>query len=104
MVSNKGFALERITVSIENSQIYRGTEIVADLRNVSETLFHPFQSVGFWDEKSGEHLCGDLLKRVSCTHSPNSIGLSKYRKFLEDRHDAILEIVFPHASMSIFLA
>ena len=99
-----GSALERIIVSIENSQIYRGTEIVADLRNVSETLFHPFRSVGFWDEKSGEHLCGDLLKGESCAHDFNLIGLNEYRMFLENRHDAILEVFFPHAGMAIFLA
>jgi hypothetical protein len=104
MASNNGFALERITVSIENSHTYRGTEIVADLRNISETFFHPFQSVGFWEEKSGEHLCRSLLKGESCTHDSTSNGLNEYRKFLEDRHNAILEIYFPHAGMEIFLA
>ena len=104
MVSNKGFALEIINVSVEGSGIYRGTEIVADLRNVAETLFHPFRSIGFWDKKSGEHLCAELLKREECIHEANSKGLDKYRKFLEEKNNAILEISFTHAEMSIFLA
>ena len=37
-----------VEVNIATKSSFRPTEIVADLRNVAETLYHPLQLAGFW--------------------------------------------------------
>ena len=38
-----------VKVTVEENEVFRPSEILADLRTVAETLFHPMRLVGFWD-------------------------------------------------------
>ena len=97
--------METVTVRLSTSSIYRASEIVADLRNAAETLFYPLRSVGYWDGPSGDHLCPQSHVRRRCPHAsaPGEGDGVPYAQTVEDELHGFLEVVFPHAGVSIFL-
>ena len=63
-------AMEHIEVSIRTDGAFRATEVIADLRNVAETLFNPMRLVGFWDQQAGGmHLCPQEQLGRECPHN-----------------------------------
>lgn len=100
---DKNFLIPLVEVSIETSSVYRASESVADLRNVAEILYHPFRTVGFWDQSSGEHLCPHT-QYSACRHTDKDTGKQAYRQTVVDELDGLLEVWFPEAGLSIFLS
>ncbi len=95
--------LARIVVNLDGPREYQGTEIIGDLRVVAETLYYPFKFVAFWDGQTGNHLCPQTQAGETCTHAPDELGRATYAAVVEDRMKGELEVVFPHADLSIFL-
>ena len=94
-----------VEVHILTKSLFRPTEIVADLRNVAETLYHPLKLAGFWDERTSAHLCIDENKGGICRHRTGE-GAFSIELYLQDdrplaRHTMIVK--FPHAGIWIFL-
>ena len=94
-----------VEVNISTKSSFRPTEIVADLRNVAETLYHPLKLAGFWDERTSEHLCIDENKGVLCSHRTKE-GTFSIALYIQDdrplsKHTMIVK--FPHARIWIFL-
>ena len=95
-----------VKVEIEGNEVFRASEVVADLRNVAETLFHPLRLVGFWDDQAdGMHLCPYESSSRECPHHlpVGDPGRIEYFKTAERDLDAVLEVVFPHAGVHIYL-
>ena len=95
--------LARIAVRLEGPSQYRGTEIIGDLRVIAETLYYPFKFVAFWDGQTGNHLCPQTQAGRPCAHSPDDAGRASYAVAVEDEMAGELEVLFPHADLSIFL-
>ncbi len=95
--------LGRIAVKLEGPSEYRGTEIIGDLRVIAETLYYPFKFVAFWDGQTGNHLCPHTQAGLPCAHTPDDAGRTAYAVAVEDEMAGELEVVFPHADLSIFL-
>ena len=94
-----------VEVNISSQNTFRPTEIVADLRNVAETLYHPLKLSGFWDERTSEHLCIDKNKGHICQHI-TSEGVFSVELYLQDDRPLakhIMIVKFPHASVWILL-
>ena len=94
-----------VTVDIHTDTDFRATEIVADLRNTAEILFHPMRCVGFWDGPTGGHICPQLQGGGECPHrdrAPNE-ALEEYQRTVEVQLRGALEVVFPHADVRIYL-
>ena len=94
-----------VEVNISPQNKFRPTEIIADLRNVAETLYHPLKLSGFWDERASEHLCFDKNKGDICRHL-TSEGVFSMELYLQDnrplsKHTMIVK--FPHAGIWILL-
>ncbi len=83
----------------------RASEIIADLRNVAETLYFPMRLAGFWDYQADMHLCPHEERRQQCPHKlPDSDpGFVKYTDTLQRERRASLEAFFQHANVSIYL-
>ena len=96
-------ALAQIKIHLETPPEYRGTEIIGDLRGVAETLFYPFKAVGFWDGQTGNHLCPMAEAGNACPHSADAEGRSAYAATVEDELAGELEVLFPHADLSVYL-
>lgn len=97
--------MERIEIVIPRSASYQANEMIADLRNVAETLFHPMRMVGYWDEPSRDHLCPQAQRRKPCPHNlplgdPHRV---EYLYTVEHDLDAALEVSFPHARVRVYL-
>jgi len=97
--------MRQVMVALSSQDPFRATEVLADLRNVAETLYHPMRMVGFWDGPSGQHLCPQQ-RGGRCPHQgqPADKALEAYRQLADERLGAILEVQFPHADVRIFLA
>lgn len=95
--------LARIAVRLDGPSEYQGTEIIGDLRVVAETLYYPFKFVAFWDGQTGNHLCPQAQAGAPCTHAPNDVGRATYAALVEDQMKGEIEVIFPHADLSIFL-
>ncbi len=83
----------------------RASEIVADLRNVAETLYFPMKLAGFWDYQADMHLCPQEERRQECPHKlPESDPrYAEYTETLQRERRASLEVFFQHANVSIYL-
>ena len=97
--------MKTVNITIEPNAPYRATEIIADLRNVAESLYFPMKLVGFRDARADIHLCPDEERRKSCPHRTpeGSLDLASYSRSLERERQAILEVAFEHAEVSIYL-
>ena len=95
--------LARVVVQATTESGFRATEIVADLRNVAETLFFPMDCVGFWDGPTGGHICPDEQRGRKCSHLDVEQPLEGYRRLVRDRLKGALEVAFPHADVYIFM-
>lgn len=97
--------MNTVNITIEPNAPYRATEIVADLRNVAESLYFPMKLVGFRDTRADIHLCPQEERRESCPHrtTDGSLDLASYSRSLERERQAILEVAFAHADVSVYL-
>ncbi len=97
--------METVNITIDPNAPYRATEIVADLRNVAESLYFPMKLVGFRDTRADIHLCPEEEKGDPCAHRTpeGSLDLASYSRSLERELQAILEVAFGHADVSIYL-
>ena len=97
--------MEKVTVRITARDGFRASEIVADLRNAAETLFHPLRCVGYWDGPSRDHLCPQAMRQASCPHvlAPEESGYIPYAQTVDEDLQGFLEVAFPHADVSVFL-
>lgn len=99
--------IARVTVDIHvhTGSDFRATEIVADLRNVAETLFFPMKCAGFWDVPTKGHICPQLQRGHECPHHDGSAHelLDGYRHTVENELRGVLEVAFPHAGVYIYL-
>ena len=96
----------KISVNIGEHAVFSATHILADLRTVSEVLFHPLKQVGFWDNgPNGAHLCPHQNRGLQCPHklAYEDPDYSEYSVTLERELNAVLEVHFPHAQVYIYL-
>ena len=98
--------MEHVTVDITTPGGFRATEIMADLRNVAQALYHPLRPVTFWDVMAeNAHLCPHQNQGQECPHllpldDPRHV---EYAYTVEHQMDGILEVYFPHAQVYIYL-
>ena len=95
--------LAHLEIQLETPPEYRGSEIIGDLRGVAETLFYPFKFVGFWDGQTGNHLCPMKEAGKDCPHGEDAAAKSAYAVTIEDELAGELEVVFPHADLTVYL-
>jgi len=98
--------MHSIQINIESEGGFRATEVIADLRNVVETLFNPLKLVGFWDDQAdGMHLCPQEQLGRECLHKlpPNDPRHVDYVTTAEDDMRAVLEVSFSHASLLVYM-
>ena len=104
--------MEFIEIAIPQAPSYRASEIVADLRNAAEELFHSMKVVGYWDAPTADHLCPLALMQMGCPHvqtagsgdTPCAITLDAYRETVEHERSGALELHFTHADVRVFLS
>ena len=98
--------MHHVQVKIETEGGFRATEVIADLRNVAETLFNPLKLVGFWDEQAdGMHLCPQEQLGRECLHKlpqddPRHVD---YAVTADNDMRAVLEVSFAHAMVFLYL-
>ena len=98
--------MHHVQINIEVEDGFRATEVIADLRNVAETLFNPLKLVGFWDEQAdGMHLCPQEQLGRECLHKlpSNDPRHVDYATTAEDYMRAVLEVSFSHASLLVYM-
>ncbi len=98
--------MERVTVEIRTEGDFRATEIMADLRNVAQTLYHPLRPISFWDVTADNaHLCPFQNRGQECLHllPKDDPRYVEYARTVEDQMDGVLEVYFPHAQVYIYL-
>ena len=97
--------MKKVTINFAGDTEMRPSEIVADLRTVSETLYFPMRMCGFWDRTNDLHLCPLSERGQKCPHllPPNDPGAETYALTLQRLRQAVLEVDFPHAGISIFM-
>lgn len=100
------YTMDQVTVRFDSEGPFRPSEIVADLRNVAEALFHPLRLVAYWDTQAqGRHTCPQTDRGEECPHlrSPDSLGYADYADTVDRELEGSLEVYFPHARVSIYL-
>ena len=102
-LSHHPSSLAHIEIQLVTPQEYRGSEIIGDLRGVAETLFYPFKFVGYWDGQTGSHLCPKTEAGKSCPHGTGAEAQNSYALTVEDELAGELEVVFPHADLTVYL-
>ncbi len=97
--------MKTVNITIEPNAPYRATEVIADLRNVAESLYFPMKLVGFRNARADIHLCPQEERRESCPHrTPDGrLDSASYARALERERKAILEVAFEHAEVSVYL-
>ena len=97
--------MRKVTINIDTESDFRASEIIADLRNTAELLYHPMKLVGFWDLCTDGHMCPQIQKGNKCTHREKSReqALKEYRVIVEQELHGVMEINFPHANIYIYL-
>ena len=60
--------MDTVTIAVVTESWMGASEIIADLRNVSETLYYPMKLVGFRDHRRDLHLCPQEERRETCPH------------------------------------
>ena len=99
--------MDSATIRIETDSPFRASEIMGDLRMVAETLYHPMRLVGFWDYTAGgNHMCPEAEIGHPCPHAapegdPDHVP---YERSMQRLKQAVIEVRFPHASVSLFLS
>ena len=98
--------MDRVTIAIKTEGGSRPSEIIADLRAVAETLYFPMRLVGFWDSQADMHLCPQEERREECPHKlpPGHAAAVDYETTISRERRGSLQVVFPHAGISIYLA
>ena len=98
--------MDRVTVDIRTEGEMRASETVPELRAAAEALYAPMRLVGFWDGRLDIHLCPHEERKLECPHRlPESDPqYVKYAYTLQRQRKATLEVVFPHADMTVYLA
>ena len=97
--------MKTVEVSFEGGGEFRPSEIVADLRTAAETLYFPMRICGFWDRTNDLHLCPQTERRLPCPHllDHDDPDREEYWYTLQRERQAVLEVSFAHARISIFL-
>ena len=98
--------MDRATVWIETESKLRPSEIMGDLRIVAETLYFPMRLVGFWDEAADTHMCPETELARPCPHTvpEDDPAYVPYTRSMERLKQAVVEVVFPHAKVRMFLS
>lgn len=98
--------MNKVIIRIDTNDEVRASEIIADLRNVVEVIYFPMKMVGFWDSQGDIHLCTENDQTVTCAHKlPKTDNqYVDYAYSLQRECQANLEIVFPHAQITLYLA
>ena len=98
--------LDTATIHIETSSGVRPSEIMGDLRIVAETLYFPMRLVGFWDFRADTHMCPETELARRCPHSvPDSDPTYvPYTRSMQRFKQAVIEVVFPHADVRMYLS
>lgn len=98
--------MDTATVWIETESKYRPSEIMGDLRIVAETLYFPMRLVGFWDEAADTHMCPETELARPCPHTvpEDDPAYVPYTRSMERLKQAVVEVVFPHANVRMFLS
>ncbi len=95
-----------VTINIDETEVFRASQILSDLRNTAETLFNPMVTVGFWDKQDGDkHLCPVPMNPETCSYSLSCRreGLSQYRQVMITEYNASLEVIFTHCTLHLFM-
>ena len=97
--------METIEINLINNKKFRASEIIADLKSISETLYFPMKMVGFWDYHLNIHLCPQLERRENCNHELNQTDPSyiHYEETMQREKKSDLCVYFLHAKMKIHL-
>jgi hypothetical protein len=97
--------MNSVKIHIETTE-FKATEIISDLRIVAETLYGPMKMVGFWDRQEGMHLCPFLERHQECPHKDEKTGdrFISYEKTLQRERQATLAVIFPHASITLYMS
>ena len=97
--------METIEINLINNKKFRASEIVADLKSISETLYFPLKMVGFWDSHLNIHLCPQLERREKCNHelNQNNPEYISYEETIQRDKKAVLCVYFLHAKIKIYL-
>ena len=98
--------MDKATLRIETQSKLRPSEIMGDLRIVAETLYFPMKIVGFWDEDADMHMCPETELARPCPHKvpeddPNFVP---YTRSMQRLKQAVIEVIFPHANVRMFLS
>ena len=98
--------MNKVVIRIDTDGGARASEILADLRTSAETLYFPMKLVGFWDRQADIHLCPQEERREVCPHRlpETDPGYVEYTYTLQREHQANLEVAFPHAQITLYLA
>ena len=94
-----------VQVTIAEHEVFRPSEIIADLRTAAEALYFPLRMVGFWDSHADMHLCPWEQRREECPHRLDSgdEGHVEYDVTASRDMGATLRVEFPHARVSLYL-
>ena len=95
-----------VKITVEENEVFRPSEIIADLRTVAETLFHPMRLVGFWDDHAdGMHLCPQESAGKTCPHKlpKDNPDYVDYATTISRGMGAVLHVAFPHAKVNLYL-
>ena len=95
---------ETFRFSFQGDVEFRPSEILADLRTAAETLYFPMRMCGYWDRAADIHLCPQEERRQPCPHmlpadDPDRV---EYSATLQRERQAVLEVSFPHANVSVY--
>ena len=98
--------MDRATLNIETESAFRASEILGDLKIVAETLYFPMRVVGFWDEVADSHMCPETEIARPCPHklAANDPSFVPIELSMERLKLAVIEVVFPHAKVRMFLS
>ena len=94
-----------VQVTIQEHEVFRPSEIIADLRTAAEALYFPLRMVGFWDSHADMHLCPQEQRREVCPHRlpEDDDGYVEYEETVSRQMGATLRVEFPHAKVNLYL-
>ena len=97
--------MNKAVIVIEITGDARPSEIVSDLRNATEILYHPKRVVGFWDRDQDIHLCPSEERGEVCHHKlpEGHADMIDYSLTMQRERQANLQVQFPHAGVSMYL-
>lgn len=97
--------MDRVTIQVETASGYRASEIVGDLQNVAQVLYHPMHAVAFFDESNRSHSCMEERRGQPCPHflPPDDPAYIDYDESAARDFRARLRVDFPFARVRIYL-